>query len=103
MLREMSSAQFAEWMAFAELEPFGGLREDYRAGLLMAVVANCAPFRGKGARVWNPWDFFRTLRRPEQTPRQIAAVAEAITAGMGGRRMTAAEFNATIGRARARA
>jgi len=28
MLRRMSSREITEWMAFSELEPFGGIQED---------------------------------------------------------------------------
>lgn len=39
MLDNMSSREFAEWMAYNRLEPFGDLRADYRSGMLAALVA----------------------------------------------------------------
>jgi hypothetical protein len=38
--REVDSEEFAGWMAYAELEPFGPLREDERAGVIAALTAN---------------------------------------------------------------
>lgn len=38
--REVDSAEFAEWMAYAEVEPFGPEREDQRAGIVAALIAN---------------------------------------------------------------
>lgn len=42
MLREISLAQFLEWMAYAELEPFGERREDYRAASVVQAIWNSA-------------------------------------------------------------
>lgn len=38
--REIDSREFAEWMAYANVEPFGPLREDQRAGVVAAILAN---------------------------------------------------------------
>lgn len=38
--REISSVEFAEWQAYAMLEPFGGERDDERAGVVAATMAN---------------------------------------------------------------
>ena len=40
MLRNMSSQQLSEWMAFYELEPFGEDREEARIGQVVQVLAN---------------------------------------------------------------
>lgn len=37
---EIDSAEFAEWMAYANLEPFGPVREDQRAGVVASIIAN---------------------------------------------------------------
>ena len=42
----MSSSEFAEWMAYDRLEPFGELRADYRNGLLLATVLGMAGKEG---------------------------------------------------------
>lgn len=54
MLGRMSSAEFTQWTAFAELEPFGEEREDVRFGLLICAVLNL--FRGKGKKPLRPED-----------------------------------------------
>ncbi len=36
----VSSDEFAEWQAYAMLEPFGGERDDERAGVIAATLAN---------------------------------------------------------------
>lgn len=38
--REMSSAEFSEWIAYSHLEPFGERRADQRAWLLVAHASN---------------------------------------------------------------
>lgn len=38
--REIDSPEFSEWMAYAEIEPFGPIREDLRAGQVAALIAN---------------------------------------------------------------
>ncbi len=40
MLRSLTSKQLQEWMAFAELEPFGEDREDARFGSVVQVLMN---------------------------------------------------------------
>jgi hypothetical protein len=38
--RMMSSHEFAEWMAYFQLQPFGEWRRDFRNASLMALIAN---------------------------------------------------------------
>ena len=45
---EIDSREFAGWMAFSQLEPFGSEMEDLRAGIIASTVANV--FGGKGTR-----------------------------------------------------
>ncbi|MGH6867180.1 MAG: phage tail assembly protein T [Methyloceanibacter sp.] len=52
---EISGNEFAEWIAFMELEPFGGERGDLRAAIVASTVANAN--RKKGARPFRPEDF----------------------------------------------
>jgi hypothetical protein len=40
MLRGMTVAQFFEWIAYAEMEPFDEIRADYRAASIVAMIAN---------------------------------------------------------------
>ena len=36
----MTSREFAEWMIYFQIEPFGPARQDYHAALISTVVAN---------------------------------------------------------------
>lgn len=86
MLGEMTAAQFGEWRAFFSLEPFGSVRDDFRFAQLGSAVVNNIPMRGRGAKQLKPADFFGTLR-PEsrqQSVAEMAAVAAALVAAMGG-------------------
>ena len=60
----MSSRELSEWMAYSSIEPFGEYREDYRAGLIAATIANCAGAGKKKAL--QPTDFIPIFQQ-EQT------------------------------------
>ena len=51
----MDSREFAEWMAYNELDPFTRERADLRAGIIAQQIANAK--RGKGQRPFKPSDF----------------------------------------------
>lgn len=51
----MDSREFAEWLAFNKIEPFGDARADLRSGIVASIVANCN--RAKGAKAFKPTDF----------------------------------------------
>lgn len=36
----MSHAEFVEWLAFYQSEPFGGVRDDIHAALIVTMLAN---------------------------------------------------------------
>lgn len=42
MLRSITARQFVEWEAYARMEPFNELREDYRAASIAQMVFNMA-------------------------------------------------------------
>lgn len=56
MLARLGWDQFLEWAAFAELEPFGEERADWRAGMVASVIANVNRDPKKG-RPFQPRDF----------------------------------------------
>lgn len=56
--RRMSSAEFGEWMAYYQLEPFGPLRDDRRAGEVAAMVANVNRDRKHRREPFTWLDFF---------------------------------------------
>lgn len=62
LLATVDSAELTEWMAFAELEPFGGPADDYRAGLPAAAVVNV---HRDGGQPVQPLDFIPWAPRPE--------------------------------------
>lgn len=48
-----------EWMAYAQIEPFGGLQEDLRAGVIGSMAIS--PWMKEGKRI-RPEDLFPSLR-----------------------------------------
>lgn len=55
MLRSITARQFLEWEVYYSLEPFGGLRADYRAASIACVIANVN--RAKGQKQFSLQDF----------------------------------------------
>ena len=74
MLSEMTSAEYTNWLAFYEFEPFGPIQEDYRAGLLATIACRAA-----GDKKAQPKQFFPSLSGPKQKQdtSQMAAIAKA--------------------------
>lgn len=93
MLSEMSASQFTEWQAYGELEPFGSLRDDFRAAQVGAAIVNNIPLRGKGSRALKPADFFDSLAQPKkrQSKKAMLAAMKAFVLSMGGEFVTAGE------------
>ena len=84
----MSAAQVAEWEAFAELEPWGGRRDDLRAGNVVAAVFNANPFRPPSAKAVKPSDIYPdTLAVPRPLPKgpEVAEKAHAFFLSLGGK------------------
>jgi hypothetical protein len=72
-MSEMSSSEFTEWMAFAELEPFGEWRADLRAGIIASTIANVN--RSADSDALTPKDFMpfeRTEEEPESDELEVA-------------------------------
>ncbi len=86
LLSEISSRELTEWIEYAKLEPFGEERADLRSAIVAATVANVN--RGKKQKPFKPSDFMvdfasdRTARK--QTTEEMIAIAEAVTAALGG-------------------
>lgn len=68
MLRYITAKQFAEWEAYAQLDPFDELRADSRAALIAQVLANI--HRGKGQRAYMLKDFLLKFGELEKVRRQ---------------------------------
>jgi hypothetical protein len=79
----MSSLEFAEWMAYAGLEPFGEERADLRAGIIAATIANV--HRPGERDPYTPTDFMPCFGPPPpQTPDHMLSIVEVLNAAYGG-------------------
>jgi hypothetical protein len=65
--QRIDAREFAEWMAYDQLDPFGQVRGDLQAGIVASTLVNLQPGRrGAAAKVG---DFvLRFFRRPSVTP-----------------------------------
>ena len=59
---QIESSELLEWMVFFGLEPWGSVREDYRAGLITATLVNVNGGK-KGGKPAQPDDFFTLYSR----------------------------------------
>lgn len=85
MQQEISSADFAELLAYYRIDPWGEQRDDLRTALLCSVIAN-ALASGKGRRFKLAdflLDFEAELKKP-QTAKQMEAIFRAFTVARGG-------------------
>ncbi len=69
LLRELTARQYAEWIEFYGVDPFGEQRADLRAGIICATMNN--RWRGKHEQAMQPADFMTYHREPEQSPEEI--------------------------------
>jgi len=63
----MSSREFAEWAAYAQVEPFGPTRADLRMANIMALMAEIDRDRKKRSKPFSPAEFMF-----EFDPEQVA-------------------------------
>jgi len=76
---QISSREFAEWIAYSTIEPFGEERADLRAGIIASVIANVN--RGKGHAPYKPRDFMPTFGESRrQSAQEIIARLKAFAA-----------------------
>jgi hypothetical protein len=68
---EISGNEFAEWIAYIELEPFGEERGDLRSAIIASTIANA--FRKKGARLFKPEDFMPDFDGSRRTAKRLNA------------------------------
>ena len=78
MLDRLSSAEFAEWMAYDTIKPFGPPAAASEAGLVASTFFNMS--RGKDVDPPGPADFMPQIRRPEKKRPSSAALGEQIKA-----------------------
>lgn len=79
----MDSAQLAEWMAYAQLEPFGEDRADLRAGIVASVIANSN--RSKGQKPFTPQQFMPQFE-PETEEQAAGRLLAQMFKAFGGKR-----------------
>lgn len=66
LMAEMDAVEWAGWRAFADLEPFGPLRDDLRAASVASITA-----ASNGLRV-RPDEVFASLNAPRPRGRGVA-------------------------------
>ena len=82
----MSSREFAEWMAYYEIEPFGEERADWRAGMIAATIANIFRDTKKRRKPYKPQDFMPKLEeKREQTWQEQLQIVRMLNAAFGGK------------------
>jgi len=64
--QRLTSHELSEWMAYAQIEPFGQGRTDLGAGVVAATVANASGPRKKGQAPFRPEDFMPGLDIPHR-------------------------------------
>lgn len=72
--QRVSSREFAEWMAYYRLEPFGELRHDLQSAIIASVIANVNRNPKKHAKPFKVDEFMPDFGTPEEeepmTPEQ---------------------------------
>ena len=69
---EITSTEFAEWIAYSTLEPFGEERADLRSAIVACLIANTN--RGKNQRPYKETDFMPKFgRKKQQTWQEMKA------------------------------
>ena len=59
----MTGAEFADWCAFYQLEPWGFEAQNWRMGVLAAVTAN---YSGRVKKALKPSDFLPRAEKPRK-------------------------------------
>jgi hypothetical protein len=91
MLDGMNIRQFREWYAYAELEPFGDERADYRSAQICAMIANANRDRKRKPTPYKVEEFLLKFggrqTREKKDWRSMKLDMERIAAGYGVVRM----------------
>lgn len=85
MLSRMSSSEFSEWMAYYNIEPFGPIREDLRAGMIAAPLLNIWVPRGGTRAKPSDWIMRFDKAAEEQDWETMKAMLQGFTAAMKAR------------------
>lgn len=86
--RTISGREFAEWLAYYQIEPWGEERADLRAGIVASTVANV--HRTKSQKAYKPEDFVPKFKVPEKEPdrqtwEEQLMIVEMLNEAFGGR------------------
>ncbi len=79
MQGEITSREFAEWLAYYRLEPFGEERADLRSARLMALLAQ---INGDGRMEYSAADFMPDFESDRKSEVDVADKARVIFGGM---------------------
>ena len=78
LLGRMSARELSEWMAYAQIEPFGEKRADLRSGIVASTMANI--HRGK-RKPFKAEDFMPEFERQEKAPEEMQAMLRQMFGG----------------------
>lgn len=86
LLARIDSQELSEWQIFFGLEPWGTEVEDWRAGMVAAIIANVNRDEKKQKKPFEPKDFMpKREQEPEkeQTPEEQKRILEMWSAVIG--------------------
>ena len=78
LLRGMSSAEMAEWMAYAMIEPFGESRADLRMGIIASLLANIHRDPKKRRQAYKPEDFIPQFQMETNIDERMQSATEKV-------------------------
>lgn len=58
---QMPARLMDEWIAFFNLEPFGGFQDEFRSGMITSTIANTARDEKEKPDPYQPTDFMREV------------------------------------------
>mgnify|MGYP003304213559 FL=1 len=83
---KLEASELNEWMVFFNMEPWGAVREDYRAGIIASTLVNVNGGK-KGGKPAQPTDFFDLYTRHnnrKQTNEQQINIFKKYAEAIGG-------------------
>jgi hypothetical protein len=81
----MDAREFAEWIAYARIQPFGELRDDQRAGAIASAIVNTHIKKNAKPFTWR--SFFPTYddRNPSNTWQDLLSKVIGFNRNLGGK------------------
>lgn len=80
----MDSREFAEWIAYDQIEPFGESRQDQRAGVIASAIVNQHRKKGSKAVEWDRFFPPYEKRKPNTDWRDLLSKVVGLTHQLGG-------------------